>query len=103
MKHGFLAFLAAAFLLGVCAAAATIPALAAAPAASVNPPTTIIVDEKSGMVRIVINGQDKLIVDASGIHVNGSVAHSGADLHTVEYHPTPSDIAPTPNAGQTSK
>jgi hypothetical protein len=105
MKHGLIAFLAAV-LFTVCAA--TTPALAASPTeatsalappapASANPPTNIIVDEKSGVVRIVINGQDKLVVDASGLHVNGSVTYSGTVADTnAEYHPAT-------NAGQTSK
>ena len=37
----------------------------------------IIEDDQSGIVRIVIDGKDVVLIDADGFHVNGNIDYSG--------------------------
>lgn len=57
------------------------PALAEQPAQSVTPQqgdrVQIIADQEAGAVRIVIDGQPVAIIDATGLHVRGSVSYGG--------------------------
>lgn len=40
--------------------------------------TALVVDPKDGTVRVLIDGQEKLRIDAAGLHVRGDIVYSGA-------------------------
>lgn len=39
--------------------------------------TAVVVDQERGVIRFLIEGQEKAFLDASGLHVNGDVAYTG--------------------------
>lgn len=39
--------------------------------------TALVVDPTDGTVRVLIDGQEKLRIDAAGLHVQGDVSYSG--------------------------
>lgn len=42
----------------------------------------ILTDQQAGTVRIVIDGQAVMTVDAEGAHVNGDISYSGVTVDT---------------------
>lgn len=39
--------------------------------------TAVIVDQERGVIRFLIEGQEKAFLDASGLHVNGDITYTG--------------------------
>jgi hypothetical protein len=67
-------------LVGLCLVS-TVPVLAEEQTAQEAPPpkVQIVEDQESGVVRIVIEGRDVLVIDESGLRVNGG-AHINGDV-----------------------
>ena len=55
------------------------PALAQQPAAPAAEPasTRIEVDEKANVIRFIVEGQERAVLDAAGLKVNGRIEYTG--------------------------
>ena len=42
-----------------------------------EPRPAMVVDEEAGIIRFFIDGEEKASLDATGLHVNGSITYSG--------------------------
>jgi len=40
--------------------------------------TRIEADEKAGVIRFIVEGEERAVLDADGLHVNGSIEYTGA-------------------------
>jgi hypothetical protein len=58
-----------------------------------NETTRIETDQQANMIRIIIDGQERAVIDADGLHVNGDIDYSGTltdtggvgfDRHVIE-------------------
>jgi hypothetical protein len=58
----------------------SVPALAEEPPAAPagTPKVEIIEDQEAGAVRVLIDGKEVLTIDASGLHVSGSIIYTGS-------------------------
>ena len=78
-----ISLLLASLLAATTAFAATKPAAIAAPPPSESghspqPKPQIITDEKTNTVHIMIDGEDVVTIDSTGLHINGDVTYTGA-------------------------
>lgn len=86
------AFLHVAATCFICMAFAGNPAFAQDGAA---PGTRIDADELTGTIRIVINGEERAVFDADGLHVDGNITYTGT-LTDLSDHRLKTDIHPLP-------
>ena len=42
-----------------------------------RPKVEVVEDQEAGVVRVVIGGRTVLLIDASGLHVNGDIGYAG--------------------------
>ena len=76
MRRFWLTFSFCILLLGTGAALSTVKA-DTAPAPTLGKTTQVITDEKNHVVRILIDGKQVVLIDAAGMHVNGSIDYTG--------------------------
>lgn len=56
--------------------------------------TRVEIDQKSGVIRFVIDGQERAVLDAVGLHVNGNLEFTGQTIDIGDWSKSGAGDAP---------
>lgn len=56
--------------------------------------TRIEIDQKSGVIRFVVGGQERAVLDAAGLHVNGNLEFTGQTIDIGDWSKSEAANAP---------